>query len=424
MDHVNQLSIPNQSILIPASLVEISNHSHATSKTKKKSSSRKSKTKKKRRAKKTRKLRKKKSRRKSRKFNKRKATKKKKKGKSRRKPKKKRKSKLKSKSKRNKKSKKSKKKLKSKEEKKKTSKKKTTKKKPTKKSTTKKKTSKKATKKPATKMKATKKTTAKKPTPNKKVKKVKKPSKLSDFKSKIKSKIKEIPSRLKKVAADIKGIPKSMQKEAAKLEAAAKKGGEAAEDKILNHSLTADKVKTALDKIDHKPAKSQSFSAADCKAPACPLANVTGYGGKDITKQVQDAFKGGKFNVNTYKKPTTLYRCAGNASGKVGGWWSQTVPTTSSSIMKQEAISTDWGTSKLNNCYQVTIPAGTPLTEGVAGPQPQGSSHVQGGGQQTFLPQSVLDKVQNQIIPSKVRGNLNGDGPADQTVPPPAAPAA
>jgi hypothetical protein len=110
-------------------------------------------------------------------------------------------------------------------------------------------------------------------------------------------------------------------------------------------------------------------------APACPLpANVA------VT------FLESKCTRVVLTQPTTFYRYFSAETNRYGRYLTTDRFSVNTDVIRSLALHQDWGNQAIRS-LSVTVPAGTPVYQGVVAPQTPSACYP-GGGQQTFIENS------------------------------------
>jgi RHS repeat-associated protein len=105
-------------------------------------------------------------------------------------------------------------------------------------------------------------------------------------------------------------------------------------------------------------------------------------------------FRSGSYTERVLEKPIVVYRAHGGRAGPVGQFMTSVKPTGPTQAILDSALNPDWRNTA-TAVHQFTLPAGTTIYEGVAGPQVinGGAGSLYGGGPQIFVPRATLQKL-------------------------------
>jgi RHS repeat-associated protein len=105
-------------------------------------------------------------------------------------------------------------------------------------------------------------------------------------------------------------------------------------------------------------------------------------------------FRSGSYTERVLEKPIVVYRAHGGRAGPVGQFMTSVKPTGPTQAILDSALNPDWRNTA-TAVHQFTLPAGTTIYEGVAGPQVinGGAGSLYGGGPQIFVPRATLKKL-------------------------------
>lgn len=110
-------------------------------------------------------------------------------------------------------------------------------------------------------------------------------------------------------------------------------------------------------------------------APNCPLP-----------VQIAVTFLESRCTRTTLSSPQTFYRYYNTPQNRTGRYLTTDVFTTNVEVIRKLALHQDWG-NKAERMLMVTVPAGTPVYQGIVAPQVPIACYP-GGGQQTFIADS------------------------------------
>lgn len=105
-----------------------------------------------------------------------------------------------------------------------------------------------------------------------------------------------------------------------------------------------------------------------------------------------NTFTGGTYTESVLTKDTTMYRTSGGSAGEVGRYISRTPQNGGLQSQLDSALNPQWGNTA-TTVTEVTIPKGTVIYEGTAGPQIITDSMgnrvgtLPGGGNQIYIPE-------------------------------------
>ena len=107
-----------------------------------------------------------------------------------------------------------------------------------------------------------------------------------------------------------------------------------------------------------------------------------------LDESIANTFRSGTYTKKLLTEDTTFYRVYGGGSGEVGLYMSRTPQSGGLQSQLDLALNPKWGNAA-TNVTKVTVPKGTIIYEGFAGPQTinDGAGFLMGGGNQIYIPE-------------------------------------
>ena len=100
-----------------------------------------------------------------------------------------------------------------------------------------------------------------------------------------------------------------------------------------------------------------------------------------LPESLVDTFRSGTYDEVILQSDTTLYRVYGGTAGKLGSFWTRTVPTGPLQAQIDLALKSEWGNTA-ENVVTINVPAGTTIFEGIVASQGNG---LLGGANQVII---------------------------------------
>lgn len=107
-----------------------------------------------------------------------------------------------------------------------------------------------------------------------------------------------------------------------------------------------------------------------------------------LSNDVANSFRSSSYYAYPLSSDTNFYRMYSDPKYKVGSYMTRTPQNGVMQTQLDWALNPDWG-NYATNMTQVTVPKGTVIYEGVAGPQiiNGGAGQLLGGGNQVYIPE-------------------------------------